>query len=162
MERRGQRFSMKRSRAWERSLKEGQKREHELVQPTAELQTATRVDKGTNTEFPDCFNAWVQICDAADEIHERKSLQEEELKQCFDRLKLSWEATARKTEVHSSQRSNTKGQNVGQEWDAPLNLTKEDGWAKDREEMARFWGEKKFGSSDCRPRDEIIGRTMAE
>ena len=54
----------------------------ELVQQAAKLQTATRMDEGTKTEFLDCCSVWVQICDEVDEVHKRTILQEGGLKQC--------------------------------------------------------------------------------
>ena len=47
-----------------------------------------KVDKVTKVELQDCFGAWVEIGDEMD------VLDDEELKQCFERHKL----TARKTE----------------------------------------------------------------
>ena len=92
--------------------------------------------EGGQTELHDCFDTSVPIRDEADEIHESKSLQEEELKQCFERQIATWEATARKNRCCSkeglqlSQSNNTKGQNLEQEWDSLFSSTTENGWAK--------------------------------
>ena len=67
---------------WQNGLKGSQKREDKLLQ-----QTVTRTDNGTKSELLNCFNAWVHICDE-DEIMKKDSLQEEELKQCFERNSL--------------------------------------------------------------------------
>ena len=42
------------------------------------------------TKLLDCFNDWVKNCNEAGEIHGRKRPQEEELKECFERHRLSW------------------------------------------------------------------------
>ena len=131
----------------EESQKERQKREDEVVQ-TAELQTATRMDKMTKTESLDCFNAWVQMCDDADEIHERKSLQEEELKQCVEKAQVILGARGEKKQRVIAEKVWQLWQGAairkGSIWNRIgmvfLNLAKETGWAKDREEMTRFWG----------------------
>ena len=80
----------------EEELQEKSEGEDELVTQAEELKCQTEVDTGTKTELQDCLDTWVQICDEADEIHDRKSLQEEELKQCIERHTALWEPTARK------------------------------------------------------------------
>ena len=44
----------------QKSFKESQKSEDELVQQNAELLAATREDKGTKTELQDCFDSGVR------------------------------------------------------------------------------------------------------
>ena len=88
-----------RKTTWQKSFKEGQKTEDELVQQTAELLAATRMDKGTKAELQDCFDSWARRCDEAEAARSKKSLAEDGLKQCFERHKTSWEPAARKTDV---------------------------------------------------------------
>ena len=38
-----------------------------------------------------------------------------------------------------SRSSDTRGQKLEQDWGGLLNLAKENGWAKDREEISKFW-----------------------
>ena len=60
------------------------------VQRTAEPATAKRINRKIKAKLLDCFNDWVKNCNEAGEIHERKRPQEEELKECFERHRLSW------------------------------------------------------------------------
>ena len=60
----------------EEELQEKSEEEDELVTQAEELKCQTKVDRGTKTELQDCLDTWVQICDEADEIHDRQSLPE--------------------------------------------------------------------------------------
>ena len=81
------------------SLKASRRREDEGGATDSGTAIRTQTDEGMKTKSVNCFNTWVHICNEADESHESKSLQEEELKQCFGRHKLPWEPTPRETEV---------------------------------------------------------------
>ena len=61
-----------RKASWQKKSKDRLKREEELQQQTAELASATRMDKEMKTESLHCYNDWVKFCDEADDIHERK------------------------------------------------------------------------------------------
>ena len=57
---------------WQKSVKESQKREDELVQLKAELFSVTRADEGTKVELQDCFDSSVRSFDGADVTLEQK------------------------------------------------------------------------------------------
>ena len=109
---------------------ETQKREDELVAQAEELKCQTKVDQGTKTEVQDCFDTCLQICDEADEIHDRKSPQEEDLKQCSEKPQKQrgnqrGEKNGGSIAWQLSESNNTKGQNLELDWDSSLSLAKE-------------------------------------
>ena len=79
-------------------------------------------------------------------MHSRKQegTQEEDLEECLQRHKAKWEQTARKTEgvVVITTRQHERG-NIWNNCGSLLNLSQENGWAKDKEGMANIWIEKK-------------------
>ena len=55
-----------RKTSWQKSFKESQRMVDELVQQTAALRAATRVDNETKTALQDCFDTWARSCDDAE------------------------------------------------------------------------------------------------
>ena len=94
--------------------KEKPERGDELVRKSADLLAVTREDTGSKEELEHCFDAWVRCCDEAEAAQEQKSLVEEELMQCFERYKATWELVVKKTEAVASKtwQSNTKSQHL--------------------------------------------------
>ena len=88
------------------------------------------MDKGTKTELQDCFDTWVQTFVEADELHERKSLQEECKSQC-------------NVGTNCHRAAIRRDKNLELDWDSLLSLATENGWAKDQEDMAKLLREKK-------------------
>ena len=71
-----------RKASWHESFKDSQKREDDVVQNTAELLPATRMDKGRMAEPQHCFDSWARSCDEAKVVLEQqKSRAVEDLKQ---------------------------------------------------------------------------------
>ena len=80
-------------------------------------------------------------------MHSRKQegTQEEDLEECLQRHKAKWEQTARKNRGRGGDHNATtrKGQHLEHNCGSLLNLSQENGWAKDKEGMANIWIEKK-------------------
>ena len=70
---------------------------------------------------------------------QKKSLAEEELKQCFDRHRVTLETTARKTEVVAAKSAAAAPE---QQHKKRQSMAKEIGWARDKEDMTKFWKER--------------------
>ena len=104
--------------SWQKSLKESQKREDELVQ---QLWT-TRKDEGRKEELEDCFDVWVRCCAEAEAAEEQKSLVEEEFKQCFERYKATWEFVEKKTEAAAVPEQQHKESTLGRGLQSPYGL----------------------------------------
>ena len=78
-----------------KSSRESQKQEEALLTQVEELWCQSEVDRGQKTEVQDSFEAWVHICDEVDALLEHQRLQEEDLRQCFEKHKETWEPTAK-------------------------------------------------------------------
>ena len=96
-----------RTAEWQQSFnKESRTRDDELVTQTGELKAQTRVDKRTRAALQDCFDAWVQECDEADEIHERKHLGNQQREKQRLQQKNAWQLS----------KSSTQGQHLEMDW----------------------------------------------
>ena len=101
---------------------------------TDELKSQNTADQGTKAALQDSFDAWVQVCDEMNAFLFKKSSQQEELKQYFERHKTMWEPTSRKPEAVAemcwklSQSNNRKGQHWEQ--NTLLTLAQKYGWDK--------------------------------
>ena len=135
------------------SIKESQEGEDELVnQNGRDCWPLSCMDEGMKAELQDCFDSWVLSCDAAEVAMDQKSLAEEELKQCFERHRTSWEPTARKAEVAAEM--------AWQDWDRLKNLTEERGWVKEKAGMSictEWRREKTRRSGEAKTKQDAIG-----
>ena len=119
------------------SFKESQEREDELVQQTSELLAATRMDEGMKkVDLQDCFDPWVR----RKSVSGTKSVGEEELKQCIDRHRTSWEPTARRAEIVPEIIGSNLKQHQGSERGGGLGELIHHG--KVQAEMPRCWKER--------------------
>ena len=82
-----------------KAAKKARKREEDLVTEIEELKCQVKTDKGTKTYLKDSFRAWMNICNKAEVFLEQERLQEDELRQCFEQHKETWEPAERKTEA---------------------------------------------------------------
>ena len=98
-------------------------------------------------------STWLQklkkVSEESEVILEQKRLQEEEVWKVLEQHMETWEPAERKIEAIAekawqlTQRSDTQGKNLEQDWDSFLRLAKESGRTKDIEEMAKVWKDKK-------------------
>ena len=70
-----------------------------LFTQTEELKGQVKVDKATMVDLKDSFRAWLNMSDEAEVISEPKRIQEDEVRQCFERHMETWDPTERKVEA---------------------------------------------------------------
>ena len=103
------------------------------------------MDKITRTYLTDDLRELKKISDESVVLLEQERLQEEDVWKIVRWPIETWETTQRTIVAITekvwklSQRSDTKGNNLEQDWDSFMNLAKEYGWTRDPEDMAKVW-----------------------
>ena len=121
------------------------RKERYFSTPTEELKCQVVVDKITRTYLADDLRELKKISDESVVLLEQERLQEEDVWKIVRWPIETWETTQRTIVAITekvwklSQRSDTKGNNLEQDWGSFMNLAKEHGWTRDPEDMAKVW-----------------------